>query len=443
MPTPSSISSPSGLDSLGVDPVNYVSAPDDQAANLEGGDGVDHIVGSVGGDVLYGYAGDDTIEGGGGRDYAEGGLGDDTLDGGDGDDVLFGGEGNDVLVGGHGNDNLAGNAGQDFLQGDVGDDFLEGGSGDDTLDGGVGADILYGDSGADTFVFGLGEGADVVGDFTVGEDTIDLSAYIAISSFDDLILSPSDDGVVLDLTIFGGGVVVLEGLALSDLDASSFVFSAGVQARVSPPTQTWHMGSYGDDVMRFGDDDDFIAMGTGDDVVDAGGGDDDVYGGTGDDVVLGGAGNDNVYGDAHDDLVLGGLGDDSVFGGHGNDTLLGGAGDDLLDGGFGDDFMFGGSGRDTFVVTGPSTDPQYPWVNGDDIIHDFTDGGDVIDLSAFSGIAGFSDLSITAAGGDVVIDLADVQGGTLRLHNVGVDELDEDDFVFAESSPVETYFDGM
>ena len=46
---------------------------------------------------------------------------------------------------------------------------------------------------------------------------------------------------------------------------------------------------------------------------------------------------------------------------------------------------------------------------------DFTDGDDVVDLSAFSTIAGFSDLTITAGADGVTIDLTAHRGGTILL----------------------------
>ena len=128
----------------------------------------------------------------------------------------------------------------------------------------------------------------------------------------------------------------------------------------------------------------------------------------GNDIVSGSDGDDNLYGYWGDDVLRGDAGNVSLYGEHGNDTLLGGDGADVLDGGFGDDLLVGGAGNDTFVVTGPSADPQYPWVNGTDTVRDFVDGEDQIDLSQLSGITAFSDLTITADGTTAVIDLTGV-----------------------------------
>lgn len=60
--------------------------------------GDDHIVGSKLADDLWGGAGDNTISGGRGRDYISGGLGDDRLSGGAGSDVFLFGKGNGADV---------------------------------------------------------------------------------------------------------------------------------------------------------------------------------------------------------------------------------------------------------------------------------------------------------------------------------------------------------
>ena len=128
----------------------------------------------------------------------------DLIDGRGGDDYLFGGYADDTLLGGAGNDTLTGSFDRDSLVGGAGDDSLAGGEDDDVLSGGAGQDTLLGDSGlragvdtleggggADLFIFiplvpdrtpiadtGIGEGhRDVVLDFGVGHDAIDLSAY--------------------------------------------------------------------------------------------------------------------------------------------------------------------------------------------------------------------------------------------------------------------------
>ena len=113
-------------------------------------------------------------------------------------------------------------------------------------------------------------------------------------------------------------------------------------------------------------------------------------------------------------------------GGAGSDALMGEEGDDTLDGGADNDVLYGGSGDDTFVFRAG---------HGTDTILDFTDGDDMIDLTALTDITAFSDLTITADGSTAVIDLTRQGGGTIRLEDTDVSDLDATDFTF--------YDDGM
>lgn len=145
------------------------------------------ILGGSGNDLLYGRGGDDLLDGGDGDDVLHGEADDDELSGGTGADQLHGGDGNDGLDGGAGNDFLYGDAGADILSGGAGRDLLFGGLGNDILAGGDGTDYLTGGAGADLFVaeIGIGEQAarsgplsvDVIFDFVVGEDKIDISQF--------------------------------------------------------------------------------------------------------------------------------------------------------------------------------------------------------------------------------------------------------------------------
>ena len=63
-----------------------------------------------------------------------------------GDDVFYGDASSNILAGGSGNDTLTGNLG------------------DDSLEGGTGNDLLRGGAGNDTYIFNLGDGADIVRD---------------------------------------------------------------------------------------------------------------------------------------------------------------------------------------------------------------------------------------------------------------------------------------
>lgn len=172
----------------------------DGADYLDGNQGHDSLSGGKGNDTLIGGFGDDTLQGGDDDDLLKGDNGNDRLQGDKGDDALAGGAGNDALNGGPGNDSLFGNTGEDelhgdkdndalhggegndMLWGDAGDDTLWGDDGDDTLIGGTGLDYLYGGSGADVFVFSPSDyggqtHVNMIGDFQLGLDRIDLSAF--------------------------------------------------------------------------------------------------------------------------------------------------------------------------------------------------------------------------------------------------------------------------
>lgn len=105
-----------------------------------------------------------------------------------GNDTVHGSAGADTIHGDAGNDQLKGNAGNDQLFGGEGTDVLNGGYGRDVLVGGAGRDIMTGGADRDVFDFNLvsetGKSAstrDVIRDFRVGEDKIDLSTIDANS----------------------------------------------------------------------------------------------------------------------------------------------------------------------------------------------------------------------------------------------------------------------
>ena len=134
-----------------------------------------------------------------------------------------------------------------------------------------------------------------------------------------------------------------------------------------------------------------------------------------------------------DDEMYGGNGDDRIFGGRGNDTLTGGAGNDVLKGGPGKDILIangdhmdvlhGGSDNDIFRF--------FPSNIGGGSIQDFTDGEDVIDLTAFTGINSMDDLDIVSHGDKVRIELSGTDYlTTIILSDFDMGNLDNSDFLF-------------
>ena len=92
------------------------------------------------------------------------------------------------------------------------------------------------------------------------------------------------------------------------------------------------------------------------------------------------AGNDVVQGGDGNDSVSGGDGDDRLFGGDGDDRLVGSSGNDILGGGDGADKLTGSSGRDIFIFT--DSELGTTKLGEHDVITDFQQGTDKIDISA-------------------------------------------------------------
>ncbi|KZK83722.1 Lipase precursor [Pseudovibrio sp. W64] len=134
-------------------------------------------------------------------------------------DLLRGNDGDDALEGFAGDDHLRGEDGNDQLLGGSGDDILEGGDGNDVLRDGAGRDFLVGGDGADTFCFADDGVKDVIDDFDVGEDTIDLSAA-GVSSFSELDI---------DETVLGGWITISYGNDVLEVD-TGWLFTHSLSA---------------------------------------------------------------------------------------------------------------------------------------------------------------------------------------------------------------------
>lgn len=140
-----------------------------------------------------------------------------------GQDVIDGSADPDEIYGLEGDDRLYGHGGDDSLFGDDGDDMLAGGEGDDLLDGGAGDDTLWGASGADTIVFRDGYGHDVIMDFDIIEDRVNLTSG-GVETWTDVQdrLGADTDGTAL-LTLDDGSTLRFEGLFLDDLTEDHFI----------------------------------------------------------------------------------------------------------------------------------------------------------------------------------------------------------------------------
>ena len=176
-----------------VEPVSP--APDEPRGKIGGTKESDRIQGSAESDVIRAWGGDDRIQGGSGNDYIEGGSG---------DDHIFGGGGEDVLGGGRGHDRLSGGLGRD------------------------------------RFVYSkLSDGNDIIVDFQIGEDVIDLSAlfsderYSSARPFEDYVrIGETSHGTQISVgdisrsqpdRIVYQEIVLLSDVRADGIDASSFL----------------------------------------------------------------------------------------------------------------------------------------------------------------------------------------------------------------------------
>lgn len=191
---------------------------------LEGQDGNDQLRGGGDADRLSGGAGDDQLFGGTGADFLSGGDQDDLLNGDQDNDTLLGGSGADTLAGGDGDDRMLGGAEGDLMSGDEGDDDLSGGAGADTLSGGLGDDLLAGGADSDTFEFHDNHGEDVIEDFDITGDVLDVSGVENYTSFQVVIPTALQDGEDVVLQTGNQSSVRLKNVQLDTLDAEDFVF---------------------------------------------------------------------------------------------------------------------------------------------------------------------------------------------------------------------------
>ncbi|MDP3261459.1 MAG: calcium-binding protein [Tabrizicola sp.] len=318
-----------------------------------------------------------------------------------------------VQSGGEGGDTLTGSSAGDMLSGGGGNDLLLGGAGEDILIDGAGSDTLIGGAGSDIFVLdGDGE-ADVIGEFQIGIDRIDLSGW----------------GRVYDLSAISitatatGAVITYQDETLQILSANGLAIQPGA-FRLQDLFQVWHValeppasdapitGSSQTDMLVGTDgNDEFLATAGADTMQGAAGFDwvsyrdapsavrvDLVTPGENTglaagqvlvsiEALTGSAFNDQLSGNQVDNILNGADGNDRLIGGGGADTLIGGNGNDNLNGGPGADRLEGGAGRDRASYR--------------DAV-----AGVVVDLVAAA-------LNTGEAAGDVLVGIEEVEGSQL------------------------------
>jgi len=337
------------------------------AAGDINGDGLADIL--VGGPSANGSAGESNVIFGTAEPGAiVGTSGNDTLNGNGQNNTMILGAGDDVFNAGAGDDVVRGGAGRDTGSLGSGDDLAFGGAGDDILNGSLGDDVLFGEDGTDRLILGGGADAALGGDGT------------------DLIFERADQLGIGDQLFGGLGVNdTLVVLSSGVLDLTSLTVFNGIErVRVAANQQ---ITSTDDDLNwtgRSGAEN--YGLGDGRDIVRAGGG------------------------------------ADIISGGGGNDTILAQGGDDIIQGGAGTDRIVGSVGADTFVFA--------PGMQID-IIFDYADGTDQLDVSAFGFTNFTTDVQprIDTVNGKAVLDLAN--GDRVILNGVSAGDLDAGDFILA------------
>lgn len=336
--------------------------------------------------------------------------------------LVYGFAGNDNITGTNGNDTIDGGADNDTLRGGAGTDSIIGGAGDDVLIGGGGRDTLVGGDGSDVFRYELSTDTattndisqmDIIDDFSLFDDSLDLSALASITGLTATVDQNDSDSYVVQWS--SGGITsyvylkdtgVTGGLTLSNNNGSitatatnppalaltvNSISATGITTQGDGPhrayftsgdtapirnnaatyfTQSTNVGAStpytfsladiaaGDTAVRVG----LIAIQStnsgANTYLDA-----RVYVGgstSANDTItasLAAAGTLTtptyaiVYGQGGNDTITGTTGGDYIFGGAGDDSIVAGGGRDYIEGGDGDDIIIWTSGNAGAGVT--------------------------------------------------------------------------------------------
>ncbi len=264
------------------------------------------------------------------------------------------------LKGRSGNDILFGAAGDDFLDGGTDDDRLNGEGGNDTLNGGSGNDTLSGGAGDDVYLFGRGQGHDVIanaGELASEVDTIRLNDDVlpdAVSLYrygDDLalVVDNSSTQIWARNAFDATGNQQIDQIQFADGTVWSAADMAG---RTLSGTANSMTGTAGDDIFLVDHLQDTIteAANQGTDTVQSWV--EYTLGANLENLTLTGALNINGTGNSGDNVLRGNSGNNVLDGRGGLDTYIGGAGDDTY-------ITYGGSvteqtgeGNDTVIYGG-------------------------------------------------------------------------------------------
>ena len=260
--------------------------------------------------------------------------------------------------------------------GTTGADNLDGTVLADTIDGGAGNDTLNGYSGDDIYLFGRGDGHDIIEyhyeSATNKLNTLQFKAGVLPS---EVVAVRNGDHLIVSIIGTADKVTIEE--FFSSSNNPNNVYNPVQEFRFSNGT-VWNLNAIQGRVNVGADSHDILIGESGVDVMYGGGGNDYLYMGDGIDTAYGDAGIDVLLLDAGNDVGYGGADQDYLFGGAGNDALHGEGGVDVLNGETGDDTIYGGDGGD-YVYGGIGNDAAYGEAGNDifvmDAGNDSADGG--------------------------------------------------------------------
>ncbi len=312
-----------------------------------------------------------------------------TINGGINDDIIYGDDGDDTLNGSDGNDTLFGQDENDTLNGGAGDDVLNGGTGDSDTASYAGA------SGPVTVSLAIVGSQNTGG---AGSDTLVGIENLTGSAFGDILTGNTGNNI---LTGGVGNDTLNGGLGTDTAAFAGPIANYGFAPNAGNVVVTDNVGTDGADtlnsieVVRFGNENLALRIGTG----------------------VG----ETINGNGSADLLLGFGGNDTLIGNGASDVLIGGAGNDTLNGGF---------GIDTAVFSGPIANYSFS-LSGGNVVITNTGAGSPDGVDTLSSIEtmqfGSQSLSLNAGSDPGASDVDNISAGggnDLLLGFNGNDELD-------------------
>jgi Ca2+-binding RTX toxin-like protein len=293
------------------------------------------------------------------------------LEGGIGDDHVIGGAGNDYV---YGEDD---NGGINFSR--IGNDVLEGGAGNDTLAGGFGSD---------TYLFGRGDGQDLLyneGD-RYGSNIDPTVNKLDVLQFKEGVL-PSE----VTLSRSGNNLIVKIAGTTDQVTVMNYFLADGL-----------HAEGHAVDQIRFADGTSWNVATVKDRVLSGTADADALTGYATNDLLRGYGGNDTLNGQAGNDILQGGDGVDTLTDTAGNGLFDGGAGNDTMTGGVANQIFLGGAGNDT-ITTGTGADViAFGRGDGADVVAASTGGDNTLSLG---GAIAYGDLIFSKSGNNLVLGI--------------------------------------